>query len=329
MNHRFLLTGAGFSKNFGGMLASEMWTLINNDAGVRRHPTLRDRLLADQDFESVYYNVIAGGDPKEAAAMTNAVAGAYRHLDAILADFHPATDSANPIDIYGVLRMIANFAGAWHDPGFVFTLNQDLFLERHYYQDPRPALPGVRQPTTWFSAPFSASQEVSASVKLATPQELAEIRTSFRKHQQLLYIKLHGSCNWSSDNGIDQMIIGRDKDRYIARHPLLNWYLDLFKECLAAPRARLLVIGYGFADPHINRVMAQSVTRSGLEIHIVDPTPTKQLVDRIRAAPHGGEILKEARFHPYPLRELFPPSQQRTRLWDRIQNDFFGAAVGE
>ncbi len=49
-----LLTGAGFTHNFGGFLAREMWSKIFNNPIVQASTEARKLLLDDFDFESIY-----------------------------------------------------------------------------------------------------------------------------------------------------------------------------------------------------------------------------------------------------------------------------------
>ena len=321
---KFLLTGAGFSKNFGGMLAAEIWTLIFNDQQVQAVPALRDKLIADQDFESVYHDVITNGDEIEREVVSEAIFNAYKQIDNSLMEFCFVQGSPYPVNIYKVQKLIAAFAGPRDSPGFVFTLNQDLFLERHYYNGPTPVLPGVRQPTEWFSSVSCSRAEVSDFVEIVNAEELEELRATFKKHRELVYLKLHGSCNWHVAGRPDQMIIGRDKASQIGRNYLLAWYLELFKSVLSRPDSRLLVIGYGFGDPHINRAISDSITRCGLWLYILDPTPAKDLMSRIATQPEGKTIISGIRaFYSFALRDLFPPNQEETSLWKTIQDEFF------
>lgn len=55
-----LFTGAGFTKNFGGLLASEMWSKIFNHEQVQSRKNLKELLTEDFDYESIYYKVING-----------------------------------------------------------------------------------------------------------------------------------------------------------------------------------------------------------------------------------------------------------------------------
>ncbi len=53
INRQILLTGAGFTKNFGGFLASEMWAQIFNSYHIKPHKKLGEILRRDFDYESV------------------------------------------------------------------------------------------------------------------------------------------------------------------------------------------------------------------------------------------------------------------------------------
>jgi hypothetical protein len=125
------------------------------------------------------------------------------------------------------------------------------------------------------------------------------------------------------------MVLGRDKMSQIGRNYLLAWYLQLFEQCLAMADSQLLVIGYGFADPHVNQIIADSVVKYGLTIWVIDPMPADKQVDRIRSAPSGQEILDGIRaFHIVALKDLFPASQERTAERNTIETNFFGRRVG-
>ncbi len=320
----FLLTGAGFSKNFGGLLASELWDALFNHRAVQATPSIREKLLSDQDFESVYHDLISRGSEDERRLISEAMSAAYKEIDNALMDFSFVPGSPYPVNIYRVQDLIASFSGPIHDPGYIFTLNQDLFIERHYYNGPRPVLPGVRQSPEWFSSVFCSREQLWNSVQIIDSPDLDGIKSSYKRHHQLVYVKLHGSCNWRTTNSKDLMVIGRDKENQIERNYLLNWYFEIFRDALATQEARLLVIGYGFGDPHINRAISTAVSAAGLSLYILDPTPTAELLPRIRKLPEGNEIIAGIKAHfPYTLREIFPANQENTGQWRQIQDRFF------
>ena len=67
-----ILTGAGFSKPFGGYLASEMWSISLNQPLVAESKRLREFLLGDLSFEHVYDKILSDPNlsPAEKQAFT-------------------------------------------------------------------------------------------------------------------------------------------------------------------------------------------------------------------------------------------------------------------
>jgi hypothetical protein len=82
--------------------------------------------------------------------------------------------------------------------------------------------------------------------------------------------KLHGSSNWRDQEGSEVMILGGAKATAIQRFPVLSWYADVFRSSLFQPGARLMIIGYGFRDGHINAAL-ESAVDAGLKVFIIDP----------------------------------------------------------
>ena len=57
IDKRVVLTGAGFSRNWGGYLASEMWGAILGHPAVEANGRLRQALLDQTDFEAALFEV--------------------------------------------------------------------------------------------------------------------------------------------------------------------------------------------------------------------------------------------------------------------------------
>jgi hypothetical protein len=78
-----LLTGAGFTRNFGGFLANQMWDKIFNHEQVQHYPSLVNLLKDNFDFESVYNEVIDGNSHSQDSqlALQQAIKSAYDQLD--------------------------------------------------------------------------------------------------------------------------------------------------------------------------------------------------------------------------------------------------------
>jgi hypothetical protein len=79
------------------------------------------------------------------------------------------------------------------------------------------------------------------------------------------------SSKWRDGNDREMLIVGDNKERSIARHPVLKWYYNEFVEWLSRPATRLMVIGYSFRDTNINRAIVEASKRGPLGIFIIDP----------------------------------------------------------
>ena len=77
-----LLTGAGFTKNFGGFLGSEMWAIILNQKEVTNSPRLRNALLEDLNYETVYDTILYSDqfETREKLTFLSATIKAYVEL---------------------------------------------------------------------------------------------------------------------------------------------------------------------------------------------------------------------------------------------------------
>lgn len=50
---------------------------------------------------------------------------------------------------------------------------------------------------------------------------------------------------------------------------MLKWYAELFRERIARPDAKLMIIGYGFRDDHLDQILEEAIDR-GLKVFIND-----------------------------------------------------------
>lgn len=140
-------------------------------------------------------------------------------------------------------------------------MNQDLFIERWHLSDAQLWVPGI-------SNHVSRRKEAALCDKDIIALPTAEMMKKHRERNddsristcgRFQYIKLHGSWNWRASDGRSGMVIGRGKETRIMQEPLLSWYLETFESVLSKEGRKLLVIGYGFRDPHINEVIARCV----------------------------------------------------------------------
>jgi hypothetical protein len=116
---------------------------------------------------------------------------------------------------------------------------------------------------------------------LPTKNEFNREKDSLLDSGNSFLIKLHGSYNWKSSDGSRAMVIGRGKTEQIKNEPLLEYYFDIFRKVLSQNQRRLLVIGYGFGDEHINSVIADAVVNHSLKIYILSPESPKKFKEKL------------------------------------------------
>ena len=266
---RVLLTGAGFSRNWGGWLANEAFEYL---LGCKElDDQIRERLwkskLNGAGFEDAISELQAESardknpnTERQLNAITTAIVGMFNAMDQAFARtrFEP-----QPHVPYMVRTFLVQFDA-------IFTLNQDLLLERHYLD----ALPS---PGRWNNSQSPGLKFVNPNPHIVDPnQSKVALRTpdpsAFRQDPRVQpYYKLHGSVNWVLDPGPRLLIMGGNKAHDIKQYPLLVWYHDRFREFLTGPDVRLVVIGYSFSDFHINEVIGEAADRGSIKIFIIDP----------------------------------------------------------
>jgi phosphatidylserine/phosphatidylglycerophosphate/cardiolipin synthase-like enzyme len=83
--------------------------------------------------------------------------------------------------------------------------------------------------------------------------------------------------------------MGGAKVREIGQTPILNWYAKVFEETLTAANSKLMIVGYGFRDEHINAAIARAVER-GLRLFIIAPEGA-ELARRLNPTRARGHIV--------------------------------------
>jgi len=225
-----LLTGAGFSKPFGGYLAAEMWAAILRQPQIRESPALRERMLKEMNFEAVYEDVMTSAASEEQTALTEAVWRSYLQMhDEMRAEKYAYAGGT----AYGVCqKFLARFAMG-QPKGLVFTLNQDLLVETYHTADVPFWLPG---------APAYQCEDGRETVTLPGAILVEKHAAEFWRDgvTSLAYVKLHGSFNWrSSDEARARaMVIGTT--RASCSRPSLCWagtFSSSRKPCSARRRS--------------------------------------------------------------------------------------------
>jgi hypothetical protein len=306
-----------------------MWNVIFNNPVLDEAPDVRDILRQDFDFESVYEAVMRGASPQFVAtetattwerqqrAFSKAVTEAYEYIDEKVRSFSFRVGAPYPVNIYKVQDLISMFAGKSSNPGYFFTLNQDLFIERQYYNGQRPALPGIQNRPSWFIPNQTQSLAAERCIIPDSADKIGLGRSPF------YYVKLHGSSNWYTA-GQETMVIGRAKQAQIAAHPILAMYFDTFRSVLTGGGRRLLCVGYSFSDEHINAAIRAGV-KTGLRVYVLSPESPDVLAARLKQQKETGEIILRALagYFQSDLKTLFPADQSITAEWKQLQGRFF------
>ena len=312
VHDKILLTGAGFTHNFGTPLAKQIATEIFNNASIQAQSRVKKLLMNNDDFEDIYDEVTKGNyEPDEKSAIIEAVRAVYDSIDATVRSWRH--DREPRVNNYGITKLVSQFAPP---PGskaksFFFTLNQDLFIERWCHpQSPTtlfypglmadPRTIGLRQDNT-----------LAETDCLCVPTR-AQIGTWGRKLRasNFFYVKLHGSSHWIDAQVSRKIVIGKAKEDAIHNEPILDWYLKIFREVLSIPNRKLLVIGYGFGDKHINNVIADAVRNFKLRFYVINPSfaTVPEFGADLSSRHRGSEILDGlANLYPYTLSHMFPP----------------------
>jgi hypothetical protein len=294
-------------------VAQQVWSEIFTDHAVQNSAQLRDELLAEKgfDFEGVLARAQAGELPEQAArTLQDAVERVFEGIDQLLIE---NLGHVSRVNLTEFLRQY--MATELEETGFIFTLNQDMLLERLFaFGHGATAIrrPGVEKPKVaaavggWgVSHPNSAEPglrvEVEALAKMPGT-EWPSVRSTNN------YVKLHGSWDWVSPGGTRGMVMGGGKADSINRSPLLSYYFDLFTACISGGDKRLMIIGYGFVDEHVNKALARAITNDGLRVHVWDVRPPRALREYLHTIKFGPEIWGGlCGYSQRPLSEVLGP----------------------
>jgi hypothetical protein len=318
--NRILLLGAGFSRNWGGRLASE----VRSDLQTALHGNQRLSILLQQrDFESVlgmlqgeYDRQPNGENQQLLSAMQDAVSEVFGRMNrAFMA--RPGIEFGNDI-AFSIRKYLTKFDA-------IFTLNQDLLIEfKHFPNDP-----GI-----WHGGAFPHGYQIPG-MREVRPQDAAmemdRIRSKWVPTGELRlepnmqpYFKLHGSSQWETAEAMPMLVIGSAKTAAINRLAVLHWYWKQFLHYLSLPDTRLVVIGYGFADEHINRAILDAAARGTLSMFVVHPQGREILVRQRNAVIPPPEPLRD------DIRSLGESTRplSSTFLNDVLERDALYRAIG-
>ncbi|SRR6266852_3169678 len=301
--HNILLLGAGFSRNWGGWLADEAFEYLLGcpeiDRGLRE---LLWRYKGQGGFEAALDELQTETPPKterDKALRTSMMGGVvsntpmldhHQRLEkAILQMFADMDKAFAEMDTFNFIETgpdnsVSDFLARFDA---IFTLNQDLLMERLYLAD---NLPMFSHPREWYMPGMEPIEEPSGTAikdvkgwRPMNPLDPAKFTVDSNRQP---YFKLHGSSNWiDRRSGRQMLVMGGNKPEAIERHPILKWNHEQFRAYLSKPETRLMVIGYSFRDEHINRTISDAANHGALRLFIIDNPLGVDVLEKNRQTP--------------------------------------------
>lgn len=329
-SNTIFLTGAGFTKNFGGFLAREMWAQIHNRLQRSNEEPLTQLIKNEFDYEKLFEELVKGEkcSDKQKNTVNESFLEAYKFMDEIIRVEERLYGSKHDIDTNGLREFLNKFANNKKEPGFFFTLNQDIVFER-YFRSVRFNIPGFVEyinanTTNINNAPFEESWCVNVPTEEILKKNKMEMNWPY---ERFYYIKLHGSFHWKDSMGTNKMVIGSSKFADIEKEPIFRWYFEIFKSVLSKQNRRLFIVGYGFRDPHINEVIVDSIKDKGLKLFIMCPLDPEDFKNETlkNIGSDNKKIIWEAisGYYPYTIEKIFPFNKHPTPQYTQLMNDFF------
>jgi hypothetical protein len=299
MKDVILLTGAGFTYNFGGFLGKDMWLRIFNNPLIQNHDRIRKLLLDDDkfDYESVYTQIIFDKDniynESEINAIKDVIDKVYNAQEYAVKDICDDLQKVGNFSNLKLIKFLMRILTEGDGKGFFFTLNHDWFIE---------LLIPVHMPC------ISQQNITTPKITLPSDYNINELNCDIiNNHKLVKYIKLHGSYRWLSSNQENAMVIGYNKLEDIQKEPLLWCYYQKFQEIINEGNKRLLIIGYSFRDEHINKVLQNGVRNHNLRLYVVDPLGLQDFKKKLYDNKYCTKDLWPALYgyFPYILKDRF------------------------
>jgi hypothetical protein len=264
---QYLLTGAGFSRNWGAWLADEAFEYLLGCSDLTphqrnllwKHKTQRTGFEgALQELIDLYLLHRDDRSAQELQSFSALLLGMFDSMNIGFATFEPGRHEHMGPQPTSIRDFLCRFDA-------LFTLNQDTLLETHYL--PTDIREGSQGRWVGCQSP-GLIEENPTGVRSAPPHIFRPSDSPFALNDRMQrYYKLHGSSNWRALNGATILILGANKRSAIDGIALLDWYRNQFRAALAQPGARLMIVGYSFRDAHINEIIEQAKA----QIFIIDP----------------------------------------------------------
>ena len=310
-----LLTGAGFTANFGSPLARQIYNILLNAAQVQHNEEIRELFLLDENiknsnYEAIYEQILSSVPNEDLK----------REFDNLL-----WTTFLNKVDFFSKTPQWVNYSGiksqdyllenffikfiCSKNKSIFFSLNQDLFIERQCsklfkeYQPDNNHIKSKLNGMKMVEHPVRHLQRLGVDDAITTRNVHAPLEGDLIQHisesnkenakvdlekwmnediPYTYYLKFHGSLDYSYEKR-RLFITGENKSGRIASCPLTQFYSEKFEQVLLEYPCKLIIIGYGFQDEHINKIISNFLTKSSEydEIHVVDKMNLQNFMEKV------------------------------------------------
>lgn len=324
-----LFTGAGFSKNFGLPLAIEVWADLFNSKIIREDKRLCQLFHQNESYQNyeIIYDRIKKQYPDLKDKSYRLFHGYFRSMDDKIIRYFNSKRNISNSKLFDFINRFDGFKGSLEESADIFTLNQDLFIERIYIN-----FSSQSEITTPYVEKLSLSEnnKYKKMTELTSYHQIKEIEIpdsfgDFKINRfKTIYLKLHGSCNWyrKEDTNERILLIGKDKTNDVESVPLLKKYFEILENVLKTS-PKICCIGYSFNDEHVNSLFV----KYDVDLFIIGPSrPDKFFKDMIDSDNCNKKTIWEHRINHYyqaELSDLFP-IYGKSDVYERFKGDFWG-----
>lgn len=245
-NDNILLCGCGFSKDFGGLLVCEIWEKLYNNKNINQFT--KSKMLNFENYEDVF-DELKDNDRK---IFLKELASVFEDFDT---EFTQGNSCINILETFFNLFVIENKLN------YMFSLNQDLLVERVFLKDDN--LANFKFPYTDFTLRVPVAKHQDQFTQGHTKYKFKDFDKTIRltdtpEFQKINYLKIHGSFNWMHTDNYIVQVTGTQKQKHIQDSSILDKQLKVFQRILEKKR-KIVIVGYGFHDPHINECLLKSI----------------------------------------------------------------------
>lgn len=301
------LTGAGFTANYGSPVASILYEAIFNHVNFQNNfpfKTLftKECNIEKSNYEEIYQKII--DDPDIRTEDKAQISDILLEVFSERVDFYCRYPEWNKEELDYFIHFFQRFINT-NAKSIFFTLNQDLFIERQleglfksYNSSSKRnrvlKRPGVRGDNLLLQGgPYHKEWHISINDENSTNAKQEFSQWEHDEKEYCFYVKLHGSMDFQDNNGYAILITGENKLESISKYELIKYYHEIFEKILYKNICRIIIVGYGFNDLHINEKLIESLNKNNHELLIVSNQSLKNFYEELHR-PHR-KINKSSR----------------------------------